>query len=198
MEGTRHRNPALRPFEPSSLFGLVNFRPRLVIALAFLTLTVAVVAFHFLRESEIGRVDSLVHEGIRLFAATPAANPSRASRDPAEIEGTIRALTGAKLLLPRDERLFSFQGVTEDRVGKSPAAAVRLTYDGEPCLLLVVCPGTIGLDVGREELFAGPGFVSGERDGRSFVYWERDGMMLILVSAVDLTRTFDLVRRFFT
>jgi hypothetical protein len=41
-------------------------------------------------------------------------------------------------------------------------------------------------------------FVSGERNGRSFVLWEREGASCIVVSAGDVTQTFDLVRRLFT
>jgi len=41
-------------------------------------------------------------------------------------------------------------------------------------------------------------FVSGERDGRSFVLWEREGASCIVVSEVDVTLAFDLVRRLFT
>ncbi|HLN92819.1 MAG TPA: hypothetical protein VK389_03085, partial [Thermoanaerobaculia bacterium] len=41
-------------------------------------------------------------------------------------------------------------------------------------------------------------FVSGERGGRSFVLWEREGASCIVVSDVDVTQAFDLVRRLFT
>lgn len=197
MEGSRNRNPAPRPFERSSLFGLVSFRPRTAIVLAALTLTVGIVAFHFFRESELRRTDDLVREGMRLFAAAPKEPDEGASRDPAELEAQVKAMTGAKVLLPRDERLFSFQGVTRGRVGKSPAAAVRLTYEGDPFVLLVVRRSLLAHGDTPDEMIPGADFVSGERDGNSFVFWERDGTVCFLVSSVDLTRAFDLVRRHF-
>ena len=198
MEGPRIRNPAPRPVERSSLFGLVTFRPRTAIVLAALTLTVGIVALHFSRQSELKRTDDLVQEGMRLFAAAQREGGSGASRNPAEVEERVRALTGAKIVLPRDERLFSFLGVTRGTAGKSPAAAIRLTYEGDLFLLLVVGRKVLGRGESPEELFPGADFVSGETDGRSFVFWERDGAAFFLVSGVDLTRAFDLVRRHFT
>jgi hypothetical protein len=41
-------------------------------------------------------------------------------------------------------------------------------------------------------------FVSGERDGRSFVLWEREEATCVVVSEVDVTQAFDLVRQLFT
>ena len=41
-------------------------------------------------------------------------------------------------------------------------------------------------------------YVSGERNGRSFVLWEREEATCIVVSEGDVTRTFGLVRRLFT
>lgn len=187
-----------RPLEPSSLFGLVSFRPRTAIVLAVLTLTVAIVALRFFRGSELRRMDELVREGTRLFASALQDGAPGAARDPAEVEAKVRELTGARLLLPRDDKLFSFKGVERAKVGKNPAAAIRLTYEGDVFLLLVVREETLGPGARPQELFSESGFISGEKEGKSFVFWEREGATFFLVSAVDLTRTFDLVRRYFS
>jgi hypothetical protein len=47
-------------------------------------------------------------------------------------------------------------------------------------------------------LFSESSFLSWEREGYSFVFWEKEGVMYFLVSGADLTRTFDLVRQYFT
>ena len=45
---------------------------------------------------------------------------------------------------------------------------------------------------------SGTGFLSGETEGKSFVYWEREGVAYLLVTSADLTTAIDLVRRYFT
>ncbi len=196
-EGSRNRGAAPRLPERSSLFGLVSFRPRTAIVLAALTLTVGIVAFHFYRESELHRTDVLVREGLRLFAAAKKEAPPAAPQEPSEVVERVREITGAKIALPRDDEGFVFRGVARGRAGKRPAAAVEIAYEGDLYVLLVVRrdgPAEADAPAG---LIQGADFVSGERDGNSFVFWERDAAVYLLVSSADLTRTFDLVRKHF-
>ncbi len=183
----------------SSLFGLVSFRPRLVVVLIFLTLTVAVVGYHISSDSGVRRVEGMGQDALRIFSAakndrTKAGLP----RDPVEVEERIKGWIGAKVTLPRDEKLFSYKAATRERVGKRTAAAVRFAYAGETYLLMVLRPETLRGPEAPSPLFSGSSFLSWEKEGISFVFWERDGVQYLLVSDVDLTHTFDLVRQYFT
>lgn len=185
------------PSERTSLFGLVTFRPRVAAVLAILTVTVGAVAFRMSRDTGTRRVEVLIREASRLFAAGQKEIPGPAPGDPAEIETRIRELTGAEILLPRDEESFVYGGVTQEKVGRR-SAAVRLTFGEDRYLLLVVRGDTLPRTAAGAFRFFEPGFISGEKDGKSFVFWERDGISFVLVSDADLTRAFDLVRRYLT
>jgi hypothetical protein len=198
MASTSNRNPARRLAETSSLLGLVEFRPRLAVVLVLLTLMVAVVGWRFSRDAGVRRVDALAREAVGLFTSAPAgSDDSGASLDPAEAEKRFHELSGVPLDLPRDEADFALEGVRRETFGKRPAAAVRFRYGGNAFLLLGFRQERL---LGSEPPSAFPeeSFLSGERDGKSFVFWERDGASYIMVSDADVTRAFDLVRRFFT
>lgn len=183
----------------SSLFGLGSFRPGLAVVLIFLTLTVAVVGYHISSDSGTRRVEGMGREALRIFSAAKIEQAKGAPpRDPAEIEEQVKGWIGVKVALPRDEKFFSYKGVTREKIGKQTAAAVRLTFAGEPYLLVVLRRETLRGAEAPSPLFSGSSFLSWEKEGMSFVFWERDGVQYLLVSDVDLTHTFDLVRQYFT
>ena len=181
----------------SSLFGLVNFRPRLTVVLIVLTLTVAVVGYHISRDSGTRRVEGIAREAQRIFAASQKAGTKGVPLDPGVVEEEIRGWVGMRVALPRDERFFSYRSATREKIGKQSAAAVHLTFGEESYLLLIVRPDTLR-GVEGSPLFSGSSFLSWEKEGISFVYWEKEGLRYFLVSNVDLTHTFDLVRQYFT
>ncbi len=191
-------SPGRRPSDKISLFGIVSFRPRVAVVLVILTVTVAAVAMRIARDSGLRRVDLLTREALRIFAAArkePAAPPVT----PDAVEERIREWTGIGLMLPRDDEAFSFLGVSRESVGRRPAAAVRIAYGEDLYVLLLVRQETLRERGGPSaSLFAESGFISGEKDGKSFVFWEKDGGSFILVSEADLTRAFELVRRHLT
>ncbi|HEY7528267.1 MAG TPA: hypothetical protein VH660_03885 [Candidatus Deferrimicrobiaceae bacterium] len=181
----------------SSLFGLVNFRPRITVVLVFLTLTVAVVGYHFWRDTGTRRVEGMAKEAQRIFEAERAAGTKNVRLDPAAVEEQIRGWVGVTVALPRDERLFSYTSATRERIGNHDAAAVGLTFGDDPYLLLVVRPDPFR-GVEGSPLFSESSFLSWERGGNSFVSWERGGVVYFLVSSGDLTYAFDLVRQYLT
>jgi len=87
MASTTNRNPAHRPAETSSLLGLLEFKPRLVVVLVFLTLTVAVVGWRISRDAGGRRVDAMAREAVGLFASALLA----ATIVPAAIARSARA-----------------------------------------------------------------------------------------------------------
>ena len=193
-----NRNPARRLAETSSLLGLVEFRPRLAVVLALLTVTVAVVGWRISRDAGVRRVDGLAREAVRLFLAAPEPGAAPAvPLDPAEAERKVHDISGVTLDLPRDEPGFAVERVRKESFGKQAAAAVRFRYAGDPFLLLAFRQDRL-LGDRPPAAFPEESFLSGEREGKSFVFWERDGALYIVVSDVDVTRAFDLVRRFFT
>jgi len=196
MGGSNQKSPGRRTPEKTSLLGLVSFQPRLVIVLFFLTLTVAVVGVRISRDSGIRRVDAMVRGAQRAFAV-PQKGDAR-PLDPADVEARIREWTGAKIVLPRDEAFFAYTGVSREKIGRQVAAAVRLSFSGDPYLLLVVRKGMIGRRGDQGSLFSRSGFLSGEVDGKSYVFWEREGVSYLVVTDAELERVFDLVRRYFT
>ncbi len=173
-----------------------GFQPRLLIVLFILTLTVAVVGIRISRDSGIARVDALVRGAQRAFAVPPKEEAK--PRDPAEVELRVREWTGARIALPRDEELFRYTGVAREKVGRQVAAVVRLSFSGERYLLLVVRREMIGRPGSRDSLFSQSGFLSGEKDGIAYVFWERTGVSYLVVTGSDLEHAFDLVRRYFT
>jgi hypothetical protein len=100
--------------------------------------------------------------------------------------------------LPRDEKVFAYRGANREKIGKQAAAAVLFTFDEEPCLLIIQRSDDLGGTDAASAMFSGASFLSWEKDGNSFVMWGRDKALFFLVSGVDLTRTFDLVRQYFT
>jgi hypothetical protein len=195
MVGSRKENPGGQTAEKTSLFGLVSFHPRLATVLFFLTLTVVVVGVRIWMDTGFRRVDALVRDAQRALA-TPQKE-DLAARDPEEVEARIREWTGAKVLLPRDE-LFTYTGVSRKKVGRKVAAMVRLIFSGDRYLLLVVRKEMIRGRGSRQSLFLQSGFLSGEKDGNSFVFWEREGVSYLCMAEADLEHVFDLVRRYFT
>jgi len=195
MVRSSQESPGRRPAEKTSLFGLVSFQPRLVIVLIFLTLTIAVVGVRISRDSGIRRVDDLVRQAQRAFAVP---HQEGTARDPAEVETRVKEWTGAAIILPREEQQFTYTGIDREETGRQVAAAIRFSFSGEPYLLLVVRKEMIGKAKSPESLFPESGFLSGEKDGKSFVFWEREGVSYLLVTEAELERAFDLVRRYFT
>lgn len=196
MVGSSHESPGKRPADKTSLFGLVSFQPHLAIVLIFLTLTLAVVGVRISRDSGIRRVDDLVREAQRAFAAPQKEDAE--SRDPADVEARVREWTGARIILPRDEELLAYTGFSREKMGRQTVAAVRFTFSGDPYLLMVVRREMIGDSESPESLFSESGFLSGEKDGKAFVFWEREGVSYLLVTGAELEHAFDLVRRYFT
>ncbi len=175
----------------------MNFRPRLAVVLIFLTVTVAVVGYRISRDAGTRRVEEMAREAQRIFSAGRMEGTKGVPSDPAAIEDRIREWVGAKVALPRDERL-SYGGATLEKIGKRTAAAVHLTFDEAPFVLLILRPDPLSGGGAQSPLFSESSFLSWEREGTSFVFWERDDVFYVLVSNVDLTRTFDLVRQYFT
>ena len=195
MVGSGKESPGRQIAEKTSLFGLVSFHPRLVIVLVFLTLTVVAVGVRIWLDSGFRRVDALVRDAQRAFATQEKEGVT--ARDPAEVEARIREWTGAKVLLPRDG-LFRYTGVSRKKMGRQVAAVVRLSYSGDRYLLLVLRKEMIRGRGARQSLFLQSGFLSGEKDGNSFVFWEREGVSYLCMTEADLAHAFDLVRRYFT
>jgi len=193
-----NRNPARRLAETSSLMGLMEFRPRMTVVLVFLTLMVAVFGWRFFQDSGGRRVDEMAREAVGLYAGSPAgASGAGASLDPSEASRRVHEYSGAHLEFPREEADFVLTGVRRETFGKRPAAAIRFRFGRDSFLLLAFRQDRL---LGNRPAAAFPeeSFLSGERDGKSYVFWERDGASYIMVSDVDVTRAFDLVRRFFT
>lgn len=188
--------PGNRKPEKMSFFGLASFQPRLVIVLFILTITVAVVGIRISRDSGIRRVDALVRGALRAFAV-PQKEKAK-PQDPGEVEALVREWTGAQISLPRDEELFTYTGVAREKVGRQVTAVIHLSFSGERYLLLVVRREMIGRTGSPDSLFSQTGFLSGEKDGMAYVFWEREGVSYLVVTGSDLEHAFDLVRRYFT
>ena len=196
MRSAADRNPARRLDEASSLAGLKEFRPRTAVVLVFLTLMVAVVGWRIARDTGARRVDVLAREAIGLFDAVPSTGTAAAPPEAAEVEKRFRALAGVPIGFPRDDADFVPVEVRRETLASHPATSLRFRYAGEGYLLVVSARDRL---LGHTPVAAFPegSFVSGERDGRSFVLWEREEGTCIVVSEVDVTRAFDLVRRLF-
>jgi hypothetical protein len=197
MVGTNHEKPGKHTPGKTSLFGLVSYQPRWVIVLLLLTLTVSVVGLRISWNSGLRRVDALVQDAERALAIPTKVDPA-GPRDPAEVEAKIREWTGAKIVLPRDEQLFTYNEVAREKMGRLPVVVVRLSFSGEPYLLLVVRKEMIRGSRSPGSLFSQSGFLSGEKDGKSYVFWEREGVSYLVVTGAELEHAFDLVRRYFT
>ncbi len=196
MVGSSHEIPGKRAGEKTSLFGLVSFQPRLAIVLIFLTLTIVVVGVRISRDSGFRRVDALVRDAMRMFDVPP--KEGTAVLDPADVEARVKEWTGVRVTLPRDEPLFRYVGVAREKVGRQSAAVIRMSFSGEPYLFLVVRTEMIGASKSPDSLFSESGFLSGEKSGKSFVFWEKEGVSYLLLTGAELDHAFDLVRRYFT
>jgi len=197
MRSATNRNPARRLDDGSSLGGLLELRPRLAVVLVFLTLMVAVVGWRIARDTGARRVDVLAREAIGMFDAAPSTGEVTAPPDASEAEKQFRALSGVPFGFPRDDADFVPVEVRRETFAGRPAASLRFRYEGEGYLLVVSARNRL-LGVHTVAAFPEGSFVSGERAGRSFVLWEREGATCIVVSDVEVTLTFDLVRRLFT
>lgn len=196
MGSATNRNPVRRLDEASSLAGLAEFRPRLTVVLVFLTLMVAVVGWRIARDTGARRVNALAREAIGFFDAGPSPSGA-APPDAAEAEKQFRTLAGVPIGFPGDDPDFVPVEIRRETFGNHPAASLRFRYAGEGYLLVVSARDRL---LGSPPVAAFPegSFVSGERGGRSFVLWEREGASCIVVSDVDVAQVFDLVRRLFT
>jgi len=195
MRSATNRDPARRLRDASSLLGL-EFRPRLTVVLVFLTLMVAVVGWRIARDTGARRVDVLAHEAILLFDADSPAGAPREPLAVADAEKVFRGLAAVPMDLPRDDDFVPVE-VRRVTFSKRPAASLRFLYAGDAYLLVVSARDRL-LGNGFPSAFPEGSFVSGERGGKSFVLWDREGASCILVSDVDVTQAFDLVRRLFT
>lgn len=199
MAETEKGHPEDPSGDTSSLLGPVTFRPGLLIVLAFLTATVAVVGYRLSRDAGVRQVAGLTREAMRLFGAWPKGPEGFPSISPEEAEARVAELSGARIPLPRREGEVLFHEVSRERVGRRHAAAVRMTCLQEPCLLLVARQEALfGAPSFPPAVFPGVSFLPGESGGMSYVFWNRGGVLFCLVSSRDLTHTFDLVRRYFT
>jgi hypothetical protein len=197
MGSTTNRNPARRMDDASSPAGLLEFRPRTAVLLVFLTLMVAVVGWRIARDTGARRVDVLARAAIGLFNAAPSTQAATAPPDAAEAEKRFRDLAGIPIGLPRGDDDFVPADVRRETLANRSAVSLRFRYAGEGYLLVVSARDRL-LGTTTVAAFPEGAYVSGERDGRSFVLWEREEATCIVVSAVDVTRAFDLVRRLFT
>lgn len=197
MRIATNRPPIRRPEDATSLPGLHEFRPRPGVVFVFLTLTVAVVGWRIAEESGAQRTDHLAKEAIGLFAASPPREAGPESLPVPDAVRKLRDLSGVPVDLPEGDLDFVVLEVRRETFDRHAAASVRFLYEGEP-YLLVVSPRERILGRGLPSAFPEGSFLSGERAGRSFVFWERGEASCMLVSGVDVSRAFDLVRRLFT
>ncbi|MBE0569303.1 MAG: hypothetical protein IH576_01555 [Deltaproteobacteria bacterium] len=197
MATTKNRNPARRPPEASSLMGVLDFTPRPAIVLVFLTLTIAVVGWRMFRESGVPRVNALTDEAMRLYEASPGRDAAQAPPETEAAEKRILELTSVSVDLPPAESGFVVTGLDREIVRKRTTAALRFRYEGGYYLLVVFRQDRF-LGGKSRAAFPEESLLSGERGGKSFIMWERDGASFIMVSDADVTRAFGLVRRFFT
>ncbi len=196
MGSATNRVPERLPDDAPVLAGFSAFRPRLTLVLAFLTLMVAVVGWRIARDTGAHRVDALAREAIGLFDASLPGGKGTAPPDAAAAEKLFRTVAGIPIDLPRDDPDFVPVAARGVRFAGRPAASLRFLYAGDRYLLVVSSRDRL---LGTPEVGAFPegSFVSGERDGKSFVLWEREGVSRIVVSDADVTIAFDLVRRLF-
>jgi len=197
MGSATNRNPVRRLGDASTLTGYLEFRPRAAVVLVILTLMVAVVGWRIARDTGVRRVDVFAREAIALFDAAPPTGAVTVPPDAAEVEKRFQALAGVRVGFPRDDPDFLPVEIRREVFANHPAVSLRFRYAGEG-YLLVVSPRDQLLGTPAAAVFPEGSFVSGERDGRSFVLWEREEATCIVVSEGDVTRAFDLVRRLFT
>ncbi len=197
MRSATNRNSARRLDDASTLTGLLEFRPRTAVVLVFLTLMVAVVGWRIARDTGVRRVNDFAREAITLFDAAPSTGTATAPPDADEVEKRFRSFAGDSIGIPRDDPDFVPVEVRKVVFANHPAVSLRFRYAGEGYLLVVSARDRL-LGTPTVAAFPERSFVSGERDGRSFVLWEREEATCIVVSEGDVTQAFELVRRLFT
>ena len=197
MRSATNRNSARRLDDASSMAGLLEFRPRTAVVLVFLTLMVAVVGWRIARDTGVRRVNDFAREAITLFDAAPSTGTATTPPDAAEAEKRFRSFAGDSIGIPRDDTDFVPVEVRKVVFANHPAVSLRFRYAGEGYLLVVSARDRL-LGTPAVAAFPEGSFVSGERDGRSFVLWEREEATCIVVSEGDVTQAFELVRRLFT
>ena len=195
MNESTDRGPDRGKPGTTSRFDLESFRPRLAWVLVLLTVTVAVFAVRIFRDNGYSQVDQMVRAGLRLYESpgTEGGMPL----DPAVVEKSVVEWVGAKLPFPREGTRAVITSARREKVGRQSAAAIRFRESEHDFLLLVVRIRHGRTAADGEGLFSGAAFLSGERDGKSFVYWEREGAAFFLVTSEELTNAIDLVRRYF-
>lgn len=192
-----NRAPARHLSETSSLMGVVEFRPRLAIVLILLTITVAVAGWRIFRETGVPRLNALADEALGVYAAHGTGGPQAPPLELDVAERKILDLSGVAVELPRDASGFVVAGVEPETIRNRAAAAVRFSFEGGRHLLIVFRQDRF-LGGRSRAAFPDDSLLSAERDGKSLVFWERDGATYIMVSDVDVIQVFSLVRRFFT
>ena len=197
MTTTTNRDPAPRLPEKSSLLGVVEFHPRLAIVVIFLTIVVAVAGWRIFQESGAPRINALAEEAANVFVSTRAGSSPTAALDFAEAEKRIEDFSGVAVRFPGDDSGFVVSGVERRIMRKRPAVLVRFSYESER-FLLVIFRNEKFLNKKSLALFQDELLLSGERDGLSFVFWERDNASFVMVSDAEMTHVFKLVRSFFT
>lgn len=197
MATMTNRNPARRLPETSFLMGVLEFRPRLGVVLVFLSLTVAVVGWRIFQDAGAPRVNALTAAAMDAYAASHGRDSALSALGAGEAEKRILELSGVSVELPRDASGFVVTGVERETILKRAAAALRFRYYGDPYLLIMFRQDRF-LGGKARATFPEESLLSGERGGRSFVLWEREGATFIMVSDVDVTRAFNLVRLLFT
>ena len=113
-------------------------------------------------------VDALAREAIGMFDAASTRGATAAPPDAAEAEKRFRSLSGISIGFPQDDVDFVPVEVRRESFAGRPAASLRFSYAGAGYLLVVSARDRLP---GAPSFAAFPegSFVSGERDGRSFV-----------------------------
>ncbi len=174
-------------------------RPGLAIVLLLLTAMVLVLGWRFAKDMDVRQADEFTREACRLLSVWQPPPPSAAGVDAGEAANLATAIVGRRVLLPRSADFAWVATTAEKKVGRGRAAAVRF-YFGQEKFLLLIAPGERvlgGSGRAASSPFPGASILSGERAGASFVLWKRDGLYYCLASGRDLTRVFEVVRRYF-
>ena len=170
----------------------IEFHPRLAIVVIILTIVVAVAGWRIFRESGALRIKELTGEAMAVFVSLQEESASMDSMDLAEAEKRIFDFSGVLVNLPRDDSGFIVFAVEKWTMRKRPAVGVRFSYENGRHMLVVSRK-----DFKRKSPFPDESLLSGELDGCSFVFWEREDASFIMVSDTDVMQAFRLVRNFF-
>ena len=176
--------------------GMMGFNSRLAVVVFFLTIVVAVAGWHIVRESGAPRINAFADEAVGAFISKRPEIAPTAYPDLAEAQKRVIDFSGAAIRFPRDDAGFVVTAIERRTITKRPALEVRFSYEGENYLLMIFRKEKF---MGRKPLatFPDESLLSGERNGLSFVFWERDNASFIVVSSAEETQVFKLVRNFF-